>query len=96
MLYIKILLFKLKNLLSLLDESVFVKLLVLLDYLKSYMAVPKKRQSRQKKNSRRATWIRKANKQATRAFSLANSVVQGKSTSFIYAFDTEESDDAEE
>ena len=50
MLYIKSLLFKLKNLLSLLDESVFVKLLVLLDYLKYYMAVPKKRQSRQKKN----------------------------------------------
>ena len=96
MLYIKSLLFKLQNLLSLLDESVFVKLLVLLDYLKYYMAVPKKRQSRQKKNSRRATWIRKANKQATRAFSLANSVLKGKSTSFIYAFDTEESDDAEE
>ena len=34
MLYIKSLLFKLKNLLSLLDESVFVKLLVLLDYVK--------------------------------------------------------------
>ena len=83
MLYIKILLFKLKNLLSLLDESVFVKLLVLLDYLKSYMAVPKKRQSRQKKNSRRATWIRKANKQATRAFSLANSVLKGKSTVYL-------------
>ena len=26
----------------------------------------------------------------------ANSVLKGKSTSFIYAFDTEESDDAEE
>lgn len=48
------------------------------------MAVPKKRQSRSKKNSRAATWIRKANKQAKKAFSLANSVLKGKSTSFIY------------
>ena len=60
------------------------------------MAVPKKRQSRQKKNSRRATWIRKANKQATRAYSLANSVLKGKSTSFIYAFDSEEESTEEE
>jgi large subunit ribosomal protein L32 len=48
------------------------------------MAVPKKRASHSKKNSRAATWIRKANKQAKRAFSLANSVLKGKATSFIY------------
>ena len=48
------------------------------------MAVPKKRQSKSKKNSRAATWINKANKQAQLAFSLANSILKGKSTSFIY------------
>ena len=48
------------------------------------MAVPKKRTSHSKKNSRAATWIRKANKQAQRAFTLANSVLSGKATSFVY------------
>jgi large subunit ribosomal protein L32 len=49
------------------------------------MAVPKKRASHSKKNSRAATWIKKADKQAQKAFSLANSVLKGKSTSFIYS-----------
>jgi large subunit ribosomal protein L32 len=48
------------------------------------MAVPKKRQSKSKKNSRAATWINKANKQAKFAFSLANSILKGKISSFIY------------
>ena len=48
------------------------------------MAVPKKRTSRSKKNSRAATWIQKANKQAQRAFSLASSILTGNSKSFIY------------
>jgi large subunit ribosomal protein L32 len=48
------------------------------------MAVPKKRQSKSKKNSRAATWINKANKQAKFAFSLANSILKGKINSFIY------------
>ncbi len=48
------------------------------------MAVPKKRQSKSKKNSRAATWINKANKQAKFAFSLANSILKGKTNSFIY------------
>jgi large subunit ribosomal protein L32 len=52
------------------------------------MAVPKKRTSHSKKNSRAATWIRKANKQAQRAFTLANSVLSGKSTSFVYNVDS--------
>jgi len=52
------------------------------------MAVPKKRTSRSKKNSRRATWINKANVQAQKAFSLANSVLKGKSSSFIYSLET--------
>lgn len=48
------------------------------------MAVPKKRTSRSKKNSRAATWIQKASKQARKAFSLASSVLSNKSKSFIY------------
>lgn len=49
------------------------------------MAVPKKRTSRSKKNSRKATWMRKANVQATKAYSLAKSVLSNKSTSFVYS-----------
>ena len=49
------------------------------------MAVPKKRASHSKKNSRASTWIKKADKQAQKAFSLANSVLKGKSTSFVYS-----------
>jgi large subunit ribosomal protein L32 len=48
------------------------------------MAVPKKRQSKSKKNSRAATWVNKANIQSKLAFSLANSILKGKTTSFIY------------
>ena len=48
------------------------------------MAVPKKRTSKSKKNSRRATWVNKTNVQAKKAFSLASSVLNGKSTSFVY------------
>ena len=48
------------------------------------MAVPKKRTSKTKKNSRKANWKRKANKVAQKSLSLAKSVLQGKPTSFIY------------
>ena len=58
---------------------------------KKKMAVPKKRTSRSKKNSRAATWIRKADKQAKRAFSLASSVLKGgKSSNFIYNLELKE------
>ena len=57
------------------------------------MAVPKKRTSRSKKNSRRATWVNKANVEAKKAYSLANYVLKGKSTSFIYAVDADSTDD---
>jgi large subunit ribosomal protein L32 len=60
------------------------------------MAVPKKRTSRSKKNSRRATWISKANIQAQKAFSLANSVLKGKSSSFIYSLETSEKEQTTE
>jgi large subunit ribosomal protein L32 len=47
------------------------------------MAVPKKRLSKSKKNSRLAKWSNKAAIQAKRALSLAKSVLTGRSTSFI-------------
>lgn len=47
------------------------------------MAVPKKRTSKSKKNSRLANWTNKANIQAKRALSLAKSILSGSSTSFI-------------
>ena len=47
------------------------------------MAVPKKRTSKSKKNSRLANWTNKANIQAKRALSLANSILSSGSTSFI-------------
>lgn len=47
------------------------------------MAVPKKRTSKSKKNSRLANWNNKANLQAKRALSLAKSILSGNSTSFI-------------
>jgi large subunit ribosomal protein L32 len=47
------------------------------------MAVPKKRHSKSKKNSRLAKWTSKANLQAKRALSLAKSIMTGRSTSFI-------------
>ena len=55
------------------------------------MAVPKKRTSKSKKNSRLATWNNKANLQAKKALSLAKSILTGNSTSFISNL-TEEND----
>ena len=57
------------------------------------MAVPKKRTSRSKKNSRKATWMQKGNVQAKRAYSLAKSVLSGKSTSFIYSNSIDQEND---
>jgi|TARA_B100000809_G_scaffold262597_1_gene313921 large subunit ribosomal protein L32 len=54
------------------------------------MAVPKKRTSKSKKNSRKANWKNKAAKQAQKALSLAKSVLKGKSTSFIYRLNEED------
>ena len=55
------------------------------------MAVPKKRTSKSKKNSRLATWNNKANIQAKRALSLEKSILSCNSTSFISNL-TEEND----
>ncbi len=49
------------------------------------MAVPKKRTSKSKKNSRKANWKKKADKAAQKSLSLAKSVLRGKTTSFIYS-----------
>jgi large subunit ribosomal protein L32 len=47
------------------------------------MAVPKKRTSKSKKNSRLSNWSKKAGIQAKRALSLAKSILTGQPTSFI-------------
>jgi len=49
------------------------------------MAVPKKRTSKTKRNTRKANWKRKATIAAKKSLSLAKSVLQGKPTSFIYS-----------
>jgi large subunit ribosomal protein L32 len=48
------------------------------------MAVPKKRTSKAKKNARKANWKRKGHVAAQKSLSLAKSVLQGKTTSFIF------------
>ena len=48
------------------------------------MAVPKKRTSKAKKNSRKSNWKRKASKSAQKSLSLAKSILRGKTTSFVY------------
>lgn len=49
------------------------------------MAVPKKRTSKTKRKSRFANWSHKAELQAKRALSLAKSVINSESTSFVYS-----------
>ncbi|MGB7083924.1 MAG: 50S ribosomal protein L32 [Phormidesmis sp.] len=57
------------------------------------MAVPKKKTSKSKRNSRKATWNRKAAVQARRALSLGKSVLTNQSNSFEYPSDDDEEDD---
>ena len=45
---------------------------------------------KQKKNSRKANWKRKAAKSAQRSLSLAKSILRGKTTSFVYRLYVEE------
>ena len=54
------------------------------------MAVPKKRTSKAKKNSRKATWNRKSYFAAQKSLSLAKSMLRGKQTSFVYSIYIEE------
>lgn len=54
------------------------------------MAVPKKRTSKSKKKSRKANWKQKASKATQKSLSLAKSILQGKTTSFVYNIYAEE------
>ena len=54
------------------------------------MAVPKKRTSKTKRNTRKANWKRKGYHAAQKSLSLAKSMLKGKTTSFIYSIDTAE------
>ena len=54
------------------------------------MAVPKKRTSKSKKNARKANWKRKGYKAAQKSLSLAKSMLQGKTTSFVYSIYVDE------
>lgn len=49
------------------------------------MAVPKKRTSKSKKNTRKSNWKRKSYKTAQKSLSLAKSMLRGKTTSFVYS-----------
>jgi large subunit ribosomal protein L32 len=48
------------------------------------MAVPKKRTSKSKKNSRKANWKRKSFGAVQKSLSLAKSLLKGKSNGFFY------------
>nr|YP_010228246.1 ribosomal protein L32 [Atrichum angustatum]QZJ47322.1 ribosomal protein L32 [Atrichum angustatum] len=53
------------------------------------MAVPKKRTSRSKKKIRETIWKEKAIKARIKAFSLAKSILTGRSKSFYYTMNEE-------
>lgn len=48
------------------------------------MAVPKKRKSKSKTNSRKHVWKRQASKEAAKAISLAKSILSDSPSSFVY------------
>lgn len=54
------------------------------------MAVPKKKTSKSKRDSRRAVWRRKAAVEAEKALSLGKSVLTGRSNSYVYPQNEEE------
>lgn len=58
------------------------------------MACPKKKTSKSKRDSRRATWRRKAQVEARKAVSLGKSILTGRST-FVYPGAEEETEDEE-
>ena len=57
------------------------------------MAVPKKKTSKSKRDSRKAVWKRKAAVEAEKALSLGKSVLSGRSNSFIYPQDDEDDEE---
>jgi large subunit ribosomal protein L32 len=60
------------------------------------MAVPKKKTSKSKRDSRRAVWRRQAAFEAQKALSLGKSVLSGRSNSFVYPSKEEEDADEQE
>ena len=48
------------------------------------MAVPKKRTSKQKRNSRKANWKQKTKSIAQKSLSLSKTMLCGKTNSFLY------------
>ena len=56
------------------------------------MAVPKKRTSKSKKKIRETIWKEKANKARLKAFSLAQSILTGRSKSFYYTINEKNSE----
>jgi len=48
------------------------------------MAVPKKRTSKSRTNTRKAVWKRQAKTASQKSLSLAKSILKGKQTSFVY------------
>lgn len=59
------------------------------------MAVPKKKTSKSKRDSRKAVWKRKAAVEAQKALSLGKSVLTGRSNSFVYLQGDEEEENEE-
>ena len=57
------------------------------------MAVPKKKTSKSKRDSRKAHWKRKAAAEAQKALSLGKSVLSGRSNSFVYPQDDEDDEE---
>ena len=57
------------------------------------MAVPKKKTSKSKRDSRKAVWKRKAAVEAEKALSLGKSVLTGRSNSFVYPQDEEDDEE---
>ncbi|WP_299486207.1 50S ribosomal protein L32 [Acaryochloris sp. IP29b_bin.137] len=59
------------------------------------MAVPKKKTSNSKRDSRRAHWNRKANLAAQRALSTGKSILTGRAKGFEYPTKDDDNDDDE-
>ena len=57
------------------------------------MAVPKKKTSKSKRDSRKAVWKRKAAVEAEKARSLGKSVLTGRSNSFVYPQNEEDEEE---
>lgn len=59
------------------------------------MAVPKKRTSKSKKKIRETIWKEKANQARIKAFSLAQSILTGRSKSFYYIINEKNSESSQ-